>query len=254
MMNHLHTLIRNRPDLAASWSAEEVARRWRTLFPCRCENGSPTEPSEDEIKAITADPALIESYRERLSNMSWFNRCLCEHIARRANEEDECKGRFWEGRFKSQQVHDICGILACGIYIDLNPIRAKVAKTPEESEFTSIRDRIENYQGKRLTNSIPLISIENATNYQISTEQYFSLVDATGRIIRDGAQGVIPSHLQNILVRIKIKPNSWLRTATQVGRRFKRAVGSIESLRVAAAAAGKSWFHGISDARETFIS
>ena len=69
-------------------------------------------------------------------------RGLSEWIARRANMEDGCKGRFWEGRFKSQALLDEEGLLTCMAYVDLNPIRAGVAKRLEAADFTSIQARL----------------------------------------------------------------------------------------------------------------
>src|SRR5579871_535125 len=147
MANHVHVIVRNRPDIVAQWSDEDVARRWWELFPLRKDpDGSPAEPEEADLSMITSDREKLLERRRRLADVSWFMRCLCEPIARMANKEDKCTGRFWEGRFKCQRLLDESAVLACSVYVDLNPIRAGIAKTPETSEFTSAKDRI---QGER---------------------------------------------------------------------------------------------------------
>lgn len=142
MSNHLHVVLRQRPDLADRWSDEDLARRWWRLCPRRrLPDGSPAEPTPSELAALTADARLAQ-WRQRLAHVSWFMRALCEPIARRANKEDQCTGRFWEGRFRSQALLDEAAVLACSVYVDLNPIRAGLAETPETSAYTSVCDRI----------------------------------------------------------------------------------------------------------------
>ncbi len=256
MSNHLHSLVRVRPDHAKEWSSEEVARRWRLLFPLRRLKGVPAKPNEEEIAALVMQPQKIALYRARLSSLSWFNRCLNEHIARRANAEDECKGRFWEGRFKCQRVFDLAGVLACAAYIDLNPIRAGVAKTLESSDHTSIQDRIhgrDKNAPKRCAGwpKVPLLSIAEMTNKALTLEDYLHLVDQTGRMIVAGKKS-IASDVAPILERLKINPDTWISTTEEFRTHFRRAVGAENMLRSAAQKIGKAWFQGVRAARRLF--
>ena len=141
MSNHLHVILRNRPDVVKTWSDDEVARRWWLLFPKRRnEDGTAAEPKDFEMKAYAAKAKV---YRVRLADISWWMRALAEPIARAANLEDDCRGRFWQGRFSSQKLTDEMAILACSAYVDLNPVRSGVAATPESSQYTSAYERIE---------------------------------------------------------------------------------------------------------------
>jgi hypothetical protein len=143
LSNHFHVILRNRPDVVTDWSDDEVALRWWNLCPGRRnKDKTPAKPTELELNAIKGDKEKLKEYRKRLSSVSWFMRFAAEHIAKRANEEDECTGRFFEGRFKCQPLLDDAAILACMQYVDLNPIRAKIASTVEGSDFTSGQDRL----------------------------------------------------------------------------------------------------------------
>jgi hypothetical protein len=147
MSNHLHVIVRTRPDVVKTWSDDEVAVRWWRLFPQR-RNGdrSPAQPTEFEMNVIRNDSDGLAEKRRRLTEISWFMRCLAEPIARRGNKEDEVTGRFWEGRFRAQPLLDETAIAACMAYVDLNPIRAGAADSLETSDFTSIQDRIADRQ------------------------------------------------------------------------------------------------------------
>ncbi len=132
MSNHYHLVLRVDRQRIARWSQAEVVTRWTQLF-----STPPLIQRWQEGRASAAErmiaEQLVERWRLRLIDISWYMRCLNEHLARRANAEDECAGRFWEGRFKSQALLDEVGLLTAMAYVDLNPVRAGIAATPEES-------------------------------------------------------------------------------------------------------------------------
>lgn len=97
---------------------------------------------ERAIRARLANAEHLDLIRQRLGSISWLMRALNEPIARMANREDGCTGRFWEGRFKCQALLDEQAVLSCMAYVDLNPVRAGMCETLRDSEHTSIPYRL----------------------------------------------------------------------------------------------------------------
>lgn len=147
MDNHVHVVVKTRPDLVRSWSDRQTALRWWNLFPQRRhQDGTPAVPTEQELRAIQIDRSRLIQLRKRLSCVSWFMRCLAEPIARRANREEETTGRFWDGRFFAQPLLDEAAIAACIAYVELNALRLewpthsrKVSSTVRVIESTIAR-------------------------------------------------------------------------------------------------------------------
>jgi REP element-mobilizing transposase RayT len=148
MSNHMHLILRNRPDVVAKWTDQEVAIRWLRVFPGRRLEEHLAEPTQSDVQMLVSQPERLAVLRQRLSDISWFMRALSEPIARMANRQDNCTGRFWEGRFKALRIMDEAGLLACAMYVDLNPIRAAVVESPDKANHTSAHDRIHAAKGK----------------------------------------------------------------------------------------------------------
>ena len=150
LSNHMHLILRNRPDVVAAWSDQEVAIRWLRVFPGRRLEEHLAEPTDNDVNMLVNQPERLKLIRERLSDISWFMRALSEPIARMANRQDECTGRFWEGRFKAMRIVDEAGLLACAMYVDLNPVRAAMVAKPEQAVHTSAYDRLQGSQGQEM--------------------------------------------------------------------------------------------------------
>ena len=263
LSNHMHVVARTRPDLVKTWSDDEVAVRWWNLFPRRRQqDGSPVEPTEFELNHIRNDASGLKEKRKRLSNVSWFMKCLSEPIAKRGNREEDVKGHFWETRFRVQPLLDETAIAACMAFVDLNPIRAGIAATPESSDFTSAQERIIDRQ------SATEVSTSDAKDQRIehgecagwlspidldpprqtvrekqtarrasnkgclsmTLDQYLKLLDWTGRQLRRDKAGRIPVEFAPILERLDCSAETWLDLVKNFRKRFRTEAGRPSTL------------------------
>jgi REP element-mobilizing transposase RayT len=233
MSNHTHLVLYVDDKKAERLSDKAIVIRWHKLFKGnwlthKFVNGD--ELSESERSMLAAD---IAEFKIRLASISWFMRVLNEDIARRANKEDGCTGRFWEGRFKSQALLDTAALAACMAYVDLNPVRAKVAETPETSDYTSIKKRIacarKGKQPKHLRRFAgnPRANMPGGLPFELT--YYIQLVELTGRCMRADKRGYI-SDSQPLLTRLQIEPDNWLKLTTRFTKVFHGAVGRKQAM------------------------
>jgi hypothetical protein len=220
-----------------------VAQRWLRLFkgPAIVQRWMQDNTLETEEMAIVT--SFIERWRVRLADLSWYMRCLNEPIARLANREDDCSGRFWEGRFKSQALLDERALLACMAYVDLNPVRAGIARTPEQSDYTSIQARIEQRKASSLSLFQDQTKHERAIPFGL--EEYLSLVDWSGRAIRADKPGYIPSHAPPILQRLGVDHGALLAHVVRKPGQFSNALGPASRMRAMAQSMGLKFIKGI---------
>ena len=167
-------------------------------------------------------------------------RCINEPIARMANAEDHCTGRFWEGRFKSQALLDERALLACMAYVDLNPIRAAMAKTPEQSDYTSIQERISHPD----SDSISKLDPNSVNAIPIKLEDYLELVDWGGREIKHNKRGYIPADTPPILRRLNMDTGPVLDYLAKTKAPSLNALGPVSALKAFAASVGRTFIKG----------
>lgn len=188
-------------------------------------------PSTQKCMRLTVDPARLLVIRRRLADLSWLMRCLAEPIARRANREDACKSRFWEGRFKAQRLCNERALLAAMAYVDLNPLRAGIAKELEDSAHTSVALRMERTKDRRIP-QIPLGPILGVLRpaMSLSEQDYLQLLDWTGRQFVQGKRGRIAAAAPAALQRIAVAPDRWTMQVRGISCGYWRAVGSLHDL------------------------
>ena len=253
MHNHLHIVLHVDSEQVKNWSTGEVLTRWHQLFKGtvltqKYQNNQALDKFQLAMVQSTADV-----YKKRLIDISWFMRSLNEPIARQANKEDNCTGHFWEGRFKSQALLDDGALLSCMAYVDLNPVRACIAPTPEQSDFTSIQLRIKAaIKGEQPSSLLPFTGNEHQqkpTGIRFSLQDYLTLVDETGRILRYDKRGAISEKTNSILARLHISNESWLKLTREFEYIFTGAVGTAEHLCEFSEHVGLKRTHGIANAQ-----
>jgi hypothetical protein len=240
MDNHLHLLLRLDPEVAKSWTNKEVVDRWFKLYPPRGTDRKPLPAAKlkELVEKRLGDANWIAKTRDRLGSLSWFMKCLKEPLSRLVNKAEKCTGAFFEGRFKSIAVLDEEALLAVSAYIDLNPVAAGIAITPESSEYTSVKVRVDHVQqqgriadlqaakkgsvagsraSKKLEEGLWLIPIEDRRQLDSNREgmlagftlgHYLMLVEYTGRLLRDG-KASIPPEVTDIFERLGSSAQNW---------------------------------------------
>lgn len=240
MTNHLHIVVKLHPEEAKDWSTQDVLLRWTSLFKGALLVQRYVAGAALDVAELDTVHSCVEVYRQRLTSLSWFMKCLNEPIARQANQEDGCTGHFWEARFKSQALLTEEALLSCMTYVDLNPLRSGMAETPEGSEYTSIKERLnptfnlaqaiakQTRQGnlQHFGHPLkPLLHFEGALIDQpqqgilFSLQDYLQLLDYTGRAIPP-EKCSIAGHLPPILRRLNLSQQNWLIRATQFEARY----------------------------------
>jgi len=235
MSNHYHLVLK--VNDTKDWSVHQVLISWSSLcnLPYLCQKFLDKQVMDKaEMREVLA---LTKEYRSRLMSISWFMKLLNQDIAFKANAEDNCKGHFFESRFKSQALLDERALLTCMAYVDLNPIRAAMAYSPEDSDYTSIQERINQKKTDLLSFG------NNGIDYTLS--DYLQLVDGTGRAIIEGKSGFIPKELPDILRRLDLNPETWLDELKAFKTSGITAVGTVSQLKEFCQSVGKKFNIGL---------
>lgn len=235
MSNHYHVILYVDRDKALALSNKEVAKRWVKIYKpdsliIDFLNGVKYE--KEEKKRLKK---RLKEIRERLYSISWFMRVINQYISATCNEEDEVTGAFWASRFQSKALLSDAAVMACMAYVDLNPIRANMAKTIEDSAFTSIKKRINGNEDKEK----PIVFIgmdesDEKPDIDIKLGDYINLVKWTAENIHKEniKQGKKTNTMMAVLENNKIPPDYWLMVCERFEDLFGNTAGKvIDSLR-----------------------
>ncbi len=263
MSNHYHLVVHLDVDRVKHWSPRETVERWTRLYagPSCAQAFLRGDPMTEDEKSILDN--CIPRWAARLADLSWFMRCLNEWLARLANQEDGCTGRFWEGRFKSQALLDDAALLTAMAYVDLNPIRAGLAADPIDSDFTSIQQRLFKIAKTRqkseecpstpaLLSFVGELTKHETPSIPFNLQDYLALVDTSGRVVRGDKHGATPEHEPTLLATLCIAPDEWLKTVTQLQARFELFIGAPHRLQQLATKRGWRWVKGLAASRRLY--
>jgi hypothetical protein len=244
MSNHYHVVLHVDKARAEAWSDDEVVSRWTRLYKGplliqRLRAGFALSPAELSMTLV-----YIDHFRRQLANLSRFMACLNEYIARKANQEDDCKGRFWEGRFKSQALLDESALLSCMTYVDLNPVRAGIAADLFDSDFTSIQDRLEKIDAPSVTRmgqtpdrlprllpfSVHQCGEDTLPVLPCRLQDYLSVVDWTGRVVRTDKPGFIDVQNPVLFQKLGLSENQWRHLTLEIQKQSILMLNGLDKL------------------------
>jgi len=262
MSNHYHLVLKvdRERALTLTWSQDEVIERW-----CQLYRGHPLidlyrQGVIEDKPRLSKVAEIADEWRLRLYDISWYMRNLNESIAREANKEDNCKGRYWEGRYYSQALLDEQALLSCMMYVDLNPVRAGMCDDIESSDFTSIQERIKQYQydkkhqviekesqrpSEQPSSLLPFSSHNNQRSIAFTLYDYLELIDWSGRAITPNKLGAISPISPKLLDVLNISPDDWIKIVKDFRRQYGNFAGSEQALRQCANKHHSCWYKGV---------
>jgi REP element-mobilizing transposase RayT len=268
MSNHLHLIVRLRPERVDEWTPLEAARHALNIFPAR---------TGWQNEALPLSAALVENYsehrtwlkqqRDRLKSLSWFMRVVKQGISRRANGEDECRGHFWESRFQNVALLDEAAVIACMVYVDLNPIRAGMAKTIRASSYSGGRGRLllneeagendwehgERALAKRMVGMRSVAPVHAVTGEELTSwvngPDYLQILESTHTSLSGAAKGSWHHHLVNACTRLSLDIDRWRQVMGEGGKFSGTALGSASTRQRLANHLKREW---IADKSELF--
>lgn len=244
MCNHIHLVLRPRPDLVDAMSTKNLVKRGLRQFPVRIGNGVDVLPvTKDLVARRSQSEDAVKQYRERLSSITWFMKLLKQRIARMANKEDACTGHFWESRFLTVPLLDKGAVYSCMAYVDRNPWRAGAAESITKTRYCSAPHRMsgdmkglsdaEKSLNRHLTPMSKCAPVEVWTNELsqsgITPEEYRIFLDPSNHY----------SDIMSIHRKLGIDGASWQEKSALPGLFQGVAVGRESARRAFAATQGK---------------
>ena len=263
MQNHYHIVLKVQTHQAREWTEFEVIERWRSLYNADSVLVDLYLDDDATGAQISEAKKIINGWRTNLSSISWFMKNTNQYIACMANKEDGSTGHFWQSRFKSQALLDEAALLSCMAYVDLNPIRAGIATNLDDSDFTSIQERVKTLadakeqlsqgQNKGKIHPLPyqpetLLDFgsqpdKDAIHFALS--DYLELVDWTGRRIRDDKKGFIDSSAPRLFTQLKMDEEDWFDMTQSFERKFAYFAAKPELLYFHAEEHGSHYYQGV---------
>ncbi len=261
MDNHFHVIVHINMNEAAAWSDLEVVQRWQRIFKGTAES---QKYSKGKTLSVNENQSLknsLSTWRLNLYNLGWFMRCVKEPLARKSNEEDECKGHFWECRYHSQALLDDRALAACMAYVDLNPVRAGICDRPQLAKYTSftIRSKYEKYEKKPpsfIDQALVPCSRNEADRPELSlpfdVNDYLHLVEWTARKTQHPKPPTNSEPTPTFLDRHNMQETLWEAVSTEFEKYFYTMAGSISCVNRACRLLHKQRIWGSSDCLRFF--
>ena len=294
LSNHIHTSLRNRPDVVQDWSNHEVARRWLRLHPTEAKKKKEKlkEITEQDIDTAAADAKLMTKARRKLSCISHFQKTFLEPIAKEFNRRDGKKGHFVAERFRCKRLDHEGALLACSIYIALNPFRAGLGDTIQAHPHSSysrrhrgvadwltplfLDERASAYDQvatvtvgqdgvgrlQAQANQLPAPRCSEKGMFPLRWSEYQAIAEWTALHIRNRrvlSQGekdaiVVPEHIAKLLESLGIDAKFWLDTIDRYAELFHNFVASPSQLDEIARKLDKKYVKGVRACRSLFLA